>query len=135
MRKSLLTIQALEGLLPRHWGDVSWVVIKILVSLQQLFLPEPLLTLVTLKRFPICVYQHVGLEVSSGDGRVWAEVTLEALLPLMGFLVDFEGATIWEGFSTHLAVNWFLAGVKPPNMQPQICLKSMVTTTSSMLTI
>ena len=72
VHKTLSTLEALVGLLPGLRGDVSWVVTKVLVPLQMLLLSEALVALVTLKRFLVCVHQHVGLEVASGDGGVGA---------------------------------------------------------------
>ena len=66
------TLRALVGLLLRRRGHVGWVVIKILVPFQKLLLSEALVTLVTLERFLVCVYQHVRLKVALGDGRVGA---------------------------------------------------------------
>ena len=114
-------LRALVGFLLRRGRDICWVVIKVLVPLQQLLLSKALVALVTLERFLVCVYQHVGLQVASVDGGVGAEVTLEAFFPLMGFLVNFQGVTIWEGFPTHLAFHRSLTGVQVPNMQSQIC--------------
>ena len=72
VHKTLSTFEALVGLLPGLWGDISRVVTKVLVPLQMMLLSEALVALVTLKRFLVCVHQHVGLEVASGDGGVWA---------------------------------------------------------------
>ena len=51
------------------------------------------------------------LKVPLRDRRVRAEVALEAFLPLVSFLVNLEGVTIREGFSTHLAVHRSFTGV------------------------
>ena len=72
VHKTLSTFEALVGLLPGLRGDISRVVTKVLVPLQKLLLSEALFALVALKRFLVCVHQHVGLEVASGDGGVWA---------------------------------------------------------------
>jgi len=38
----------------------------------------------------------------------------------MGFLVDFQGVSIWEDLSTLVAVHRLLTCVRPLHMQPQI---------------
>ena len=81
------------------------------MPLQQLFLSKALVALVTLERFLICVYEHVRLKVPLGDGGVGTEVTLEAFLPLVGFLVNFQRVPVREGFSAHLAVHRPLTSV------------------------
>ena len=109
------------GFLLRRRRDICWVVVKVLVPLQQLLLPEALVTLVTLERFLVCVYQHVRLKVALGDGRVRAEVAFEAFLPFVSFLVNFQCVPVRESFSTHLAVHRSLTCVQLLNVQPQIC--------------
>ena len=66
------TLGALMGFLLRRRRDIGWVVIKVLVPLQQLLLSKALVALVTLERFLVCVYQHVRLKVALGDGGVRA---------------------------------------------------------------
>jgi hypothetical protein len=65
-------LRALVGFLLGRRRDICWVVIKVLVPLQQLLLSKALVALVTLERFLVCVYQHVRLKVALGDGRVRA---------------------------------------------------------------
>ena len=98
-------------LLLRSWRHIGRVVVEVLVPLQQLLLPEALVTLVALEGFLVCVDQHVRLQVPLRDRRVGAEVALEAFLPLVSFLVNLEGVPIREGFSTHLAVHRSFTGV------------------------
>ena len=54
-----LTLGALVGFLLGRRGGVSRVVMEVLVPLQQLLFPKALVALVALKRFLVCVYQHV----------------------------------------------------------------------------
>ena len=98
--------------------DVDWVVINVLVSLQQLLLSKALVTLVALKWFLVRVCQHVRLKVATGDGGVGAEITLEALFPLMGFLVNFQCVPIWEGFAALVAVHQSLTSMQLLHVQP-----------------
>ena len=119
--KTPSALRALVRFLFRRRRDICWVVVKVLVPLQQLLLPEALVTLVTLERFLVCVYQHVRLKVALGDGRVGAEVAFEAFLPFVSFLVNFQCVPVRESFSTHLAVHRSLTCVQLLNVQPQIC--------------
>lgn len=118
------TLWALVGFLFGRWGHICWVVVKVLVPLQQLFLSKALVALVTLERFLICVYKHVRLKVPLGDGGVGTEVTLEAFLPLVGFLVNFQRVPVREGFSAHLAVHRPLTSMQLLDVQPQICFST-----------
>ena len=114
------TLGALVGFLLWRWRNICWVVIKVLMPLQQLLLSKALVALVTLERFLVCVYQHVRLKVTLGDGRVRAEITFETFLPFVSFLVNFQCIPVREGFSTHFAVHWPLTCVQLLNVQPQI---------------
>ena len=77
------------------WGrDIGGVVVEVLVPLEELLLPEALVTLIALERLLVRVDQHVALEVALGDRAVGAEVTLEALLTLMSLLVHFQGVPV-----------------------------------------
>ena len=42
----------------------------------------------------------------------------------MGFLVNFQGVPIWEGFAALVAVQRSLTSVQLIHVQPQICLPS-----------
>ena len=61
------------------------------MALEQLLLPEALVALVAGEGLLVGVDEHVGLEVALRDGRVGAQVALEALLPVVGLLVDLKG--------------------------------------------
>ena len=114
-QKPPATLRALVGFLLRN---IDWVVINVLVSLQQLLLSKALVTLVALKWFLVRVCQHVRFEVATGDGGVGAEVTLEAFFPLMGFLVNFQCVPIWEGFAALVAVHQLVTGMQFLYVQP-----------------
>ena len=64
------TLRTLVGLLLGGMRDIGGVVIDVLVPLQQMFLSEALITLVTWEKFLVCLYKHVGLEVALEDGGV-----------------------------------------------------------------
>ena len=85
-----VALSALVGLLLRSRRHIGGVVVEVLVPLEQLLLPEALVTLIALIRLLVSVDQHVTLQVALGDGAVGAEVTLEALLSLVGLLVHFQ---------------------------------------------
>ena len=77
------TLWALVGFLFGRWGHICWVVVKVLVPLQQLFLSKALVTLITLERLLICMGQHVRLQMVLGDGAIRAQITFETFLPFM----------------------------------------------------
>ena len=76
-------------LLGRGW-DIGGVVVQVLMPLEELLLTEALVTLIALIGLLVRVYQHVTLKVALRDGAVGAEVTFEALLSLMGLLMNFQ---------------------------------------------
>ena len=83
--------------------DVGWVVVKVLVPLEELLLPEALVTLVTLIRLLVRVNQHVALQVTLGDRAVRTKVALETLLSLVGFLVHFQSVPVMDNLQPYLA--------------------------------
>ena len=86
-----VALRTLVGLLLGRRRDIGGVVVEVLVPLEKLLLPEALITLITLERLLVRVDQHVALQVALGDRAVGTEVTLEALLSLMGLFVHFQG--------------------------------------------
>ena len=79
------TLRAFVCLLLRSWRHIGRVVVEVLVPLQQLLLPEALVTLVALEGFLVCVDQHVRLQVPLRDRGVGAEVAFKAFFPPRGF--------------------------------------------------
>ena len=135
-----VALRALVGFLLRRRRDIGGVVVEVLVPLEKLLLPEALVTLIALERLLVRVDQHVALQVALGDRAVGAEVTLEALLTLVGLLVHFEGVPVInnqkkklaqtvlisilpvrETFATHFTMHRLLAGVKLLDVKPQVC--------------
>ena len=90
MSETPSTFRAFMRLLLRSWRHIGRVVVEVLVPLEELLLSEALVALITLIRLLVGVDQHVALKMTLGDGAVGAEVALEALLTLMGLLVDFK---------------------------------------------
>ena len=90
MSKASVAFGTLVGLLLGRGRHIGGVVVEVLVPLEELLLSEALVALITLIRLLVGVDQHVALQMTLGDGAVGAEVALEALLTLMGLLVDFK---------------------------------------------
>lgn len=118
------TLRTFMRLFLRRWWHVCWVVIQVLVSLQQLFLSEALITLIALVRFLVCVYQHMGLKVALGYGTVGAKVALKTLFPLVTLLVNLQGVPVRESLPTHLAMHRPLTCVKLLHVKPQVRLSA-----------
>ena len=67
----------------------------------------------------VCVYLHVRLKEALGIGGVGTEVTLEALLALLSFLVHLESVSVREVLAAHLAMHRALAGMEILHVQPE----------------
>ena len=89
--KASVALRALVGLLLGSRWYIGGVMVEVLMPLKELLLPEALVTLITLIRLLVSVNQHVALKMPLRDGAVGAQVTLEALLSLVGLLVNFQG--------------------------------------------
>ena len=71
--------------------NVVGVVVEILMSFEELLLPEALVAEIALEWLLVGVDEHVGLKVPLADRGVGAEVALEALFALVGLLVHLRG--------------------------------------------
>ena len=111
MSETPSTLRALLSPLLGRWRHIGRVVVEVLVPLQHLLPPEALVTLVALEGFLVCVDQHVRLQVPLRDRGVGAEVALEAFLPLVSFLVNFQVVSIRERFPALVARQGLLAHV------------------------
>ena len=89
-----VALRALVGLLLGSRRHIGGVMVEVLMPLEQLLLPEALVTLITLIRLLVSVDQHVALKLTLRDGAVGAQVTLEALFSLVGLLVHFQGVPV-----------------------------------------
>ena len=103
MPKASVALSTLVSLLLGRWRDVGRVVVEVLMPLEQLLLPEALVTLVALIRLLVRVDQHVALQVTLGNRAVRAEVTLETLLSLVGLLVHFQSVPVMDNSQSYLA--------------------------------
>ena len=93
--EAFVAVRTLVGLLlgsRRH--IIGGVMVEVLMPLQQLLLPEALVTLIALIRLLVSVDQHVALKLTLRDGAVGAQVTLETLFSLVGLLVHFQGVPV-----------------------------------------
>ena len=104
-----VALRTLVSLLLGRRRDVGWVVVEVLMPLEELLLPEALVTLIALIRLLVRVDQHVALQVTLGDRAVRAEVTLETLLSLVGLLVHFQSVPVMDNLQLYLA-NCVLSG-------------------------
>lgn len=66
--------------------------------------------------------QHVRLQMAQCGRRVRANVTLEALLTLMGLIVHFAGISIREGLPAAPALERLVRCMQFLYVNPQICL-------------
>lgn len=97
---------------------IVFVVIQIVMALQQLFLSERLVTLLTLVGFLVGMNQHVRLQVSGADRGVRAELTLEAFFAVMGFNVQFIRIPIGEHLVAAFTRNRSVSSVQFHHMNP-----------------
>ena len=98
-----VALRTLVSLLLGRGRDVGWVVVKVLMPLEELLLSEALVTLIALIRLLVRVNQHVALQMTLGNRAVRAEVTLEALFSFMGLLVHFQSVPVMDNLQLHLA--------------------------------
>lgn len=122
MTESFIARRAVVVLLTRCNGDVIRVVINVFMSLQQLFLSEGLIAIVTLERLLIGVNEHVRLEMTSRDRSVGANFTSVTLLSLVSLCVDFVAVAIRKIAITTFALDGNVARVKLLNVNSQVCL-------------
>ena len=54
-----LAFWTLMGFLLWLWWHIIWIMVDVLMPFEELFLPETLVTIITLKRFLINVDQHM----------------------------------------------------------------------------
>ena len=109
MPEASVALRTLVCLLLGRRRDVGWVVVEVLMPLEELLLPEALVTLIALIRLLVRVNQHVALQMTLGDRAVRAEVTLETLLSLVGLLVHFQSVPVMDNLQLYLA-NCVLSG-------------------------
>ena len=59
MSECTLAFGTLMGFLLWLWRHIIWIMVDVLMPFEELFLPETLVTIITLKRFLINVDQHM----------------------------------------------------------------------------
>lgn len=114
------TLWTFVSLLARWWRHVVWVVVKILVPAEKLFLPEALITLIALVWLLIGVNQHVGFEVTLRDGCIGAQIAFEAFFSFMSLAMEFECVAIRIRFSAALALERLFRCVQLLNVNTEI---------------
>ena len=103
-----VALRALMGLLLGSRRHIGGVMVEVLMPLEQLLLPEALITLITLIGLLVSVNQHVALQMTLRNGAVRAQVTLEALLSLVGLLVHFQGVPEKYIFCLHIVYQYII---------------------------
>jgi hypothetical protein len=120
MPERLAAVRTLVCLFPRRQSDVVWIVVDVLVSLQQLLLPERLFAELTLVGLLVRVDQHVRFEMACRDRRVGAKLATVALFTFVCFGVDLVGVAIREFAVAATALYRLVGGVELLHVDPEV---------------
>ena len=128
LKKKVANFQTLKNLVKmkcdknylRCRRHIIGIMIQILMSFQQLFLPETLIASIALKGFLIGMDQHMGFQMPLADTRIRTQITLETFFSFMRLFVYFQSVAIRKGFSAHFAVQCAFGSMQFLHVQPQI---------------